>query len=104
MRCKIPSTPGKGGSTLGTKSWPEWWTWEIELSPHLLKRMVDRQFNEVDLRTMLQRARSLRRGVVEYRWIIETRHRGRVWEIIVEPDSDEKLLVIVTAYEVWDTR
>jgi hypothetical protein len=33
--------------------WPEWWEWELELTPHLLKRMVDRQFDEVDLRTML---------------------------------------------------
>ncbi len=41
---------------LEDKHWPEWWDWELELSPHLLKRMEDRQFNEVDLRTMLHRA------------------------------------------------
>jgi hypothetical protein len=32
--------------------WPEWWSWDLELTPHLMKRMVDRQFNEVDLRLM----------------------------------------------------
>lgn len=34
--------------------WPEWWSWEIELTPHLLKRMVDRSFTEVHLRRMLE--------------------------------------------------
>lgn len=33
--------------------WPQWWDWELEFSPHLLKRMVDRSFNEIDLRSML---------------------------------------------------
>jgi hypothetical protein len=32
------------------KTWPEWWDWELELTPHLLKRLVDRGFTEVDLR------------------------------------------------------
>lgn len=32
----------------GASSWPEWWHWEIELSPHLLKRMADRGFSEAD--------------------------------------------------------
>jgi hypothetical protein len=33
--------------------WPGWWDWELELSPHLLKRMTDRRFTEIDLRRML---------------------------------------------------
>ena len=36
--------------------WPDWWEWELELSPHLEKRMVDRDFTELDLRTMLENA------------------------------------------------
>ena len=24
------------------RGWPDWWDWELELSPHLLKRMTDR--------------------------------------------------------------
>jgi hypothetical protein len=32
---------------------PDWWDWELELSPHLLKRMTDRRFTEIDLRRML---------------------------------------------------
>lgn len=36
--------------------WPFWWDWELELSPHVLKRMLDRRFNESELRTMLEGA------------------------------------------------
>jgi hypothetical protein len=35
------------------RPWPDWWEWEIDLTPHLLKRMEDRDFSEVDLREML---------------------------------------------------
>ena len=82
--------------------WPDWWDWELELSPHLFKRMTDRRFTEIDLRRMLERASSYREDVVEGRWIIQTRHRGRAWEVIVEPDRERQLLVVVTAYPVWE--
>jgi hypothetical protein len=65
--------------------------------------MEDRRFNEVDLRAMLERASSYRPDVVEERWVIETRHAGRVWEVIVEPDADLRLLVVVTAFAVWES-
>ena len=83
------------------REWPEWWDWELEFSPHLLKRMEDRRFTEIDLRRMLQRASGYREDVVEGRWVIETRHRGKAWEVIVEPDLEGRLLVVVTAYPVW---
>jgi hypothetical protein len=38
--------------------------------------------------------------VVIDRWIIECRHRRRHWEVIVEPDELDCLLVVVTAYPV----
>jgi hypothetical protein len=74
----------------------------LELSPHLLKRMDDRRFTEIDLRRMLERASSYREDAVEGRWVIETRHRGRAWEVIVEPDVERELLVVLTAYPVWE--
>ena len=82
--------------------WPEWWDWELEFSPHLLKRMDDRRFTEIDLRRMLERASLHRVDIVEGRWVIETRHRGRAWQVIVEPDWERQLLVVVTAYPVWE--
>jgi hypothetical protein len=80
--------------------WPEWWEWELELSPHLLKRMVDRGFSEVDLREMLEHATELRTDVVSGRWIVETRHRRKVWEVVIEPDETVPVQVVVTAYPV----
>jgi hypothetical protein len=51
---------------------------------------------------MLERAGGYREDVVEGRWAIRTRHRRRVWEVIVEPGSYRELLVVVTAYAVWE--
>jgi hypothetical protein len=64
--------------------------------------MDDRRFTEIDLRRMLERASRHREDVVDGRWVIEARHRRRAWEVIVEPDADRQLLVVVTAYPVWD--
>ena len=89
---------------MSRREWPEWWHWELELSPHLVKRMEDRRFTEIDLRRMLERASLYRKDVVEGRWVIETRHRGKPWEVIVEPDLRERLLVVVTAYPLWGVR
>ena len=63
--------------------------------------MLDRRFTEIDLREMMHRARNHRADVVDGRWLIETRHRNRDWEVVVEPDFAAKLLVVVTAYPVW---
>lgn len=62
--------------------------------------MEDRSFSEVELRQMLEDARGYREDVVDGRWIVETRWRGQLWEVIVEPDDEVKLLVVVTAYHV----
>ncbi len=78
--------------------WPRWWEWELELSSHLLKRMVDRQFSEVDLRVMMDCATGFRRDKEPGRWIVETSHGCRSWEVIVEPDSADRLLVVITGY------
>ena len=82
------------------KTWPAWWHWELEFVPHLLKRMVDRDFDEVQLRLMLERAIRYRPDVVDGRFTIETHHANRNWEVIVEPDDADELLVVITAYPV----
>jgi len=33
-------------------------------------------------------------------WVVTTRHRRRAWEIVVEPDEAERVLVVITAYPV----
>jgi hypothetical protein len=78
--------------------WPDWWSWEIEITPHLMKRMVDRQFNEVDLRLMLDAATGFHENHEESRFVVETTYGGRCWVVIVEPSSDDEALIVVTAY------
>ena len=75
----------------------------MEFSPHLFKRMLDRDFTELDLRTMLERARGYRPDIVEGRWVVVTSHRRQTWEIIVEPDFNSKRLLIITAYPYWES-
>lgn len=62
--------------------------------------MDDRSFTEIELREMMQAAEGYREDIVEGRWIIETRHKRRRWEVIVEPDPAVELLVVVTPYPV----
>ena len=68
-----------------TTPWPVWWQWELELTPHAYKRMTDRDFDELDPRRMLEGATGFRDDIIEGRFVIETTHRGRPSEVIVEP-------------------
>ena len=81
-------------------TWPTWWEWDLELSSHLFKRMASRDFNEIEIRRMLSVASGFRPDVVPDRWLIATRHRRKPWEVVVEPDPDDQLLVVITAYPV----
>jgi len=66
--------------------------------------MLDRKFTEVDLRRMLEHARGYKADIVEGRWVIEARRNRKDWEIIVEPDRAQKVLVVVTAYPVEELK
>lgn len=79
-------------------TWPAWWEWELELSSHLIKRMADRNFSELYLRRMLSIASDVRGDIVPGRWVVKTRHRGTSWMVIVEPDVETHLLIVITAY------
>lgn len=86
------------GGTLPKANWPAWWTWELELSAHVLKRMEDRRFNEVELRRMMEHASGFRDDIVDDRFVVVARHVRQAWEVIVEPDAERRLLVVITAY------
>ena len=62
--------------------------------------MEDRAFNEADLRRMLEYASDHRADILEGRFVIDAKHVGQPWEIIVEPDEVRELLVVITAYPV----
>jgi hypothetical protein len=49
---------------------------------------------------MLERGTEFEPNVVEGRFMIHARHSRRPWIVIVEPDDDFNLLVVVTVYEV----
>ena len=80
--------------------WPPWWDWQLELSPHVLKRMLDRGFSEVDLRLMMEQATAIREDREPGRWVVDTSHHSQPWKVIVEPDLADEVLVVVTAYWV----
>lgn len=79
--------------------WPEWWEWELAFTGHAELRMDQRGITELDVRVMLQRANGYSPSVVPGRYMIGTTHGGQQWTVIVEPDADERVLVVVTAYE-----
>ena len=60
--------------------------------------MEERRFSEIELRTMLDDASKLVPARRPGRWLIHTRHEGHPWLVVVEPDLDDKILMVVTAY------
>jgi hypothetical protein len=79
---------------------PEWWDWDLEFWEHLKERMVQRRFADVDLRLMMKQATGHRKARRAGRWILETKHQGRPWHVVVKPDYNARILEVVTAYEV----
>jgi hypothetical protein len=77
---------------------PEWWRWELELTPHLFKRMEDRNFTDIDVRLMLDDATDYRPSATEGRFVIRTKFERRFWEIVVEPNYQDLLLLVIAAY------
>lgn len=62
--------------------------------------MIVRGFSEVDLRLMIEMTAAIRRGVAKGRWILETAHDGDTWEVIVEPDEHDRVIVVITSFRV----
>jgi len=54
----------------------------------------------VELHAILERATGFEPNVVEGRFMIQTRKRGQPRIVSVEPDTDAKLLLIVTVWEM----
>lgn len=60
--------------------------------------MIDRGFTELNLLGMLERASGLHPGVTPGKWVIVTRLGGVPWNVVVEPDPEGKLQVVITAF------
>jgi hypothetical protein len=59
-------------------TFPEWWRWDLTFTSHAELRMEQR-------------------GVTE---VVHAHRAQRPWVVILEPDADVRLLVVVTVYEV----
>lgn len=77
---------------------PEWWDWELELSPHLLRRMEERDFTETELRRMLNGVRGVHPDAGARRYRAYGLHRNYRWTIVLEPDPQAKVVVVITAF------
>jgi hypothetical protein len=60
--------------------------------------MDEREFSEVELRGMISEIRDLAPARRPGRFVGLTRFRDEPWVVILEPDSDEEVVFVVTAY------
>ena len=81
-------------------TFPEWWNWSLSFTAHAELRMEQRGVTEVEVRAMLENATVCEPHIMAGRFMIHVRHLQRPWIVIVEPDADVRLLVVVTVYEV----
>jgi hypothetical protein len=79
---------------------PEWWNWDLSFTGHAELRMEQRGVTEVEVRAMLERATGFEASVVAGRFMIQTRRGQNPWIVVVEPDAEAGLLVVVTVYGV----
>ncbi|MGH9418969.1 MAG: DUF4258 domain-containing protein [Thermoanaerobaculia bacterium] len=81
-------------------TFPEWWSWDLSFTGHAELRIEQRAVTEVEVRAILERATGFEASVVEGRFMVHTRRGQSPRVVIVEPDAEANLLVIVTVYEV----
>lgn len=60
--------------------------------------MEERGISELDLRTMLEDATELLPGRQSGRSLVRTRHGSRRWIVVLEPDREERVTYVVTAF------
>jgi hypothetical protein len=77
---------------------PEWWEWPLAFTGHVESRMEERQFSELELRTMLTDATRIVPARRPGRFVATTRLGAKPWVIVLEPDEEEQLLFVVTAF------
>jgi hypothetical protein len=62
--------------------------------------MLVRGLAEVELRSMMETASALEAARHRGRWLVRTRHAGKPWVVVVEPDEVARKLMVVTAYPI----
>ncbi|MFM9994173.1 MAG: DUF4258 domain-containing protein [Phycisphaerales bacterium] len=79
---------------------PDWWAWPLEFTAYTRRRMEQRGVTEIDVRAMLEIAARIGRNHEPGRWAAHTTHDGAPWRVILEPQLDEHVTVVVTVYPV----
>jgi hypothetical protein len=74
--------------------------WDLEFTPHVIARMVDRGFDAADVRVMLEDAHLVEEGRDLRRRIAHCRFRRSNWKVVLEPDADRRRLLVVTAFPI----
>jgi hypothetical protein len=64
--------------------------------------MLQRHLTEIELRAMLHKATEYGSDLVPGRWRVHAYHARAAWDVVVEPDAEERLLVVVTAYPLGE--
>jgi hypothetical protein len=77
---------------------PDWWQWDLTFTRHVHVRMEEREFSEVELRGMISDITNLLAARRRGRFIGRTRLKGAPWIVVLEPDFDDHVVVVVTAY------
>lgn len=77
---------------------PEWWEWPLAFTAHVESRMEERGFSELELRTMIAEATRVVSARHPGRFVVTTRHVGEPWSVVLEPERDDRLLFVVTAF------
>jgi hypothetical protein len=77
---------------------PHWWEWELAFTSHIESRMDERELSEVELRTMITDTTSLVPAKHPARYLANTRSRGQPWTVVLEPDPEDQLIYVVSAY------
>ena len=77
---------------------PEWMEWDLVFVSHVEERIEERGFTEIDVRTILEEATAATPSRREGRWMVPGQLRGRTWVVVVEPEPEEQLTYVVTAY------
>jgi hypothetical protein len=75
-----------------------WLCWDLDISPHAMRRMPIRGFSETDLRGMLEDPDHVEPDACPGRFVAHCRWHGQQWNIILEPDKDAGVIIVVTAF------
>ncbi|MEO0588300.1 MAG: hypothetical protein AAF078_11755 [Planctomycetota bacterium] len=77
--------------------WPQWWQWDLSLSPRLSESLDDLGVSEPDVLTMLELADRFRPARVAGRYVVEAEHADTDWDVTIEPDTARGQVTIISA-------